>query len=73
MQLFHTEELDIPLYYDLTALSEKLEIRTPKIAAVMERLRSTGYLASRTRLNPKALRTDAPIGTLESAVGELAQ
>ncbi len=73
MQLFHTDELDIPLYYDLTALSERLRIRTPKITDVMERMRSTGHLASRTRLNPKALRTDAPIGILQSAVRELAQ
>lgn len=71
LPLFHTQELDIPLYYDLTTLSEKLGIRTPKITDVMEGLKSTGHLTSRTRLNPKALRTEAKIETLLAVVKEL--
>src|SRR5487761_535625 len=73
LSLFHTQELDIPLYYDLTAISQKLGMRTPKIADVIQALKSTGHLASRTRLNLNAVRTDAKIETLLSIVRELAR
>ncbi|MGI0083709.1 MAG: hypothetical protein ACREBQ_01370 [Nitrososphaerales archaeon] len=73
LALFNMEELDIPLYYDLTDLSAKLGMRTPKISDVMLELKSKGHLASRTRLNPTAVRTDAAIATLLDVVKELAQ
>jgi tRNA (guanine26-N2/guanine27-N2)-dimethyltransferase len=73
LPLFKIDELDIPLYYDLTALSEKIKTRTPKITDVMNALRTSGYPTSRTRLNSRALRTDAPIETLLEVVRELAR
>lgn len=70
---FHFEEADIPLYYDLTALSKKAASRTPKIVDVMNALNEQGYATSRTRLNPNALRTTAPIVVLRSVVSEFAR
>ncbi len=64
-------ELDIPLYFDLATIADELEIRTPKIDSVISRLNSTGHSASRTRLNPTAVRTDAPRGDLQKILREL--
>ncbi|MDA4111874.1 MAG: hypothetical protein OK439_05005, partial [Thaumarchaeota archaeon] len=64
-------ELDIPLYYDLTAMTDLIGTRTPKIADVISGLRSIGHSASRTRLNPAAVRTDAPRGDLQRVLLEL--
>jgi tRNA (guanine26-N2/guanine27-N2)-dimethyltransferase len=72
LEIFN-EELDIPLYYDLTELSQKLHLRTPRINDVMARIQASGHLAGRTRLNPQALRTDAPLPELRSVVAELAR
>ncbi|MHB8566558.1 MAG: tRNA (guanine(10)-N(2))-dimethyltransferase [Nitrososphaerales archaeon] len=72
VQLFREEELDIPLYYDLTALSQTLRLRTPKITEVISRLQGAGHLAGRTRLNPQAVRTNAPLTEIRSVVQELA-
>jgi tRNA (guanine26-N2/guanine27-N2)-dimethyltransferase len=71
--LFHIGELDIPLYYDLTVLSRKNGSRTPKLVDVMNGLIELGFATSRTRLNPNALRTLAPIQVLRSIVSELAR
>jgi tRNA (guanine26-N2/guanine27-N2)-dimethyltransferase len=71
--IFQVEELDIPLYFDLTVLSGKARSRTPKIVDVMRRLEQNGYVTSRTRLNPNALRTGAPSEVLRSIVSELAR
>ena len=68
-----SDELDIPLYYDLTGLSQDLHLRTPRINDVISRLQASGHLAGRTRLNPQAVRTDAPLSELRSLVAELAR
>jgi tRNA (guanine26-N2/guanine27-N2)-dimethyltransferase len=71
-RLFY-EESDLPLYYDLRTIHLKRGTSMPKISAILENLRSQGFLASRTRLNPNALRTDANMEAVRNAVLELAQ
>ncbi len=73
LPLFQVNELDVPLYYDLTALSKRAASRTPKLSDVMNALIELGYATSRTRLNPNALRTAAPLRTLRSVVSEFAR
>lgn len=68
-----SDELDIPLYYDLTELSQSLHVRTPRINDVVSRLQASGHLAGRTHLNPQAVRTDAPLSELRPLVAELAR
>jgi tRNA (guanine26-N2/guanine27-N2)-dimethyltransferase len=68
-----SQELDIPLYYDLRNIPLRKGTSTPKINAVIQKLRTLGFLASRTRLNPNALRTDAKIESVQSVVSELAR
>ena len=67
------EELDLPLYYDLTELSDTMEIRTPKIADAIKELESGGRLAGRTRLNRNAVRTDAPLRELQAVLTRLSR
>ncbi len=71
LSIFSEDELDLPLYYDLTTISKGLGSRTPKITDVMNDLVSSGFRVSRTRLNPTALRTDAPLQHLQSVVARL--
>jgi tRNA (guanine26-N2/guanine27-N2)-dimethyltransferase len=66
-------ELDLPLYYDLTDLSDKMNTRTPKILDVITELQSGGHLAGRTRLNRNAVRTDAPLQELRAVSGRLSR
>jgi len=65
------EESDIPLYYDLTELADSMQIRTPKIADIMSSLETGGHLATRTRLNRNAIRTDAPLQEIRAALAQL--
>ena len=66
------KELDIPTYYDLSEESDKIGVRTPRIADFMIKIRSTGRSASRTRLNPNAVRTDADLLEIHSVLRQLA-
>lgn len=67
LQVFE-DELDIPTYYDISAIADLLQFRTPRIADVISGLNSIGRTASRTRLNPRALRTDASLAEIQSIV-----
>lgn len=68
-----SDELDLPLYYDLNSIQLKSGSSMPKITKVLEKLKSSGFTASRTRLNPNSLRTDATMEDLRNAVWELAR
>jgi tRNA (guanine26-N2/guanine27-N2)-dimethyltransferase len=65
------QELDTATYYDLSVISDKMGVRTPRIADVISKLRSAGRSASRTRLNPRAVRTDAELREVQEALKEL--
>ncbi|MEM2963486.1 MAG: tRNA (guanine(10)-N(2))-dimethyltransferase [Candidatus Anstonellales archaeon] len=48
-----------PLYYDLHRLAKKYGFSPLKTEIVVEKLRSAGFLASRTHFRPTAIKTDA--------------
>lgn len=64
-------ESDLPLYYDVSEISDSMEIRTPKITDVIRELASAGHSATRTRLNRNAVRTDAPLRELRTILVRL--
>jgi tRNA (guanine26-N2/guanine27-N2)-dimethyltransferase len=68
-----SEESDLPLYYDLNSIKLNSGTSMPKIARVLEKLQSKGFIASRTRLNRNSLRTDAKMAELRDVVLELAR
>jgi len=72
LQLFE-EELDLPLYYDLSEISDVMQTRTPKITYVIKELESGGHLAGRTRLNRNAVRTDASLQELRPVLARLSR
>lgn len=63
-------ELDLPLYYDLSEIADVMGVPTPRITDVASDLNSIGRSASRTRLNPKALRTDATLSEIRKILEE---
>ncbi len=67
------EELDLPLYYDLSEISDVMQTRTPKINDVIRELESGGHLAGRTRLNRSAVRTDASLQELRPVLARLSR
>ncbi len=68
-----SEELDLPLYYDLNSIRLRSGTSMPKITKVLETLQSRGFAASRTRLNRNSLRTNATMEELRNVVLELAR
>jgi len=72
LSLFQPES-DIPLYYDLTEISDIMGTRTPKIMDVITEVKSIGHSAGRTRLNWNAVRTDAPAGDLRKILARLSR
>lgn len=67
-------EADGPISYHLVSVvCDRLQITTPAIDRVVEKLRDKGYFATRTILNSKGIRTDAPINVVEEILLKLAK
>ncbi len=60
------EELDIPMAYNLHALSRKLKINPPKVSSVVEGLKEMGFKASRVHYSGVVVKTDAKLKDLIS-------
>ena len=58
------EEADAPLYYDLAKVCGKYKLKSEKIDGVIERLKKSGFKASRSSLYPTGIKTDAGIKEL---------
>jgi tRNA (guanine26-N2/guanine27-N2)-dimethyltransferase len=59
------EEAEMPaLYYDLHYISKTFKRQPPKIEGLIEKLKATGYKASRTHFSSTAIKTDAGIRAL---------
>ena len=65
------DELELPTYYDLSTIADQMGVRTPRILDVISKLNSIGRIASRTRLNPRSLRTDASQKEIQLILKEL--
>jgi tRNA (guanine26-N2/guanine27-N2)-dimethyltransferase len=55
------EEIDHPFYYDVHMLAQSLKASPPKMETLIEKLRSKGFEASRTHLEPMGIKTDADV------------
>ncbi|MBK5114977.1 MAG: tRNA (guanine(10)-N(2))-dimethyltransferase [Candidatus Heimdallarchaeota archaeon] len=55
-------------FFDLHQISDKLNIPSPKVEAVMEELAKGGYSATRTHFRTNSIKTDAPIDKIVSAM-----
>ena len=59
-----SEELDVPFYHSLPALSNVMHCTTPPIDAISSALVNGGYKISETHACQNALKTDAPFSFL---------
>ncbi len=63
------EELgDIPYYFKADEISSKLRTNPHSVQKIIEKLRSSGFAASRTALNPGAFKTDARLDMILSTL-----
>ncbi|MCX8188565.1 MAG: tRNA (guanine(10)-N(2))-dimethyltransferase [Nitrososphaeria archaeon] len=67
-------EADGPISYHLVSgICDRLQIMTPAIEKVVEKLREKGYFATRTILNSRGIRTNAPVKVIEEILLKLAK
>ncbi len=67
------EEANMPItYYAIDKLCDKFNLPVPSLARIISGLNASGFQASRTHFNPKALRTRAPASMLRETVTRLA-
>jgi tRNA (guanine26-N2/guanine27-N2)-dimethyltransferase len=57
-----------PTYYLIDEICSRIKRDVPQLAMVLESLKELGYRAAPTHFHPKAVKTDAPIHVLTSAV-----
>ncbi len=55
------EESDTPLYYDFSKVCGKYKLKSEKIDGVIDKLKKSGFKASRSNLCPTGIKTDAEI------------
>ena len=66
------EEAELPpLLIDGNTLASRVGTSTPKMAYILEALRSRGYAAGRAHTNPVGIKTDAPLEEIESVFRDL--
>ncbi len=68
LDLAAEEASEIPYYFRGDEISEKLRTNPHSISAIIEKLQSTGFLASKTALNTGAFKTDARIDQILAAL-----
>ncbi|MEM1537256.1 MAG: tRNA (guanine(10)-N(2))-dimethyltransferase [Candidatus Nezhaarchaeales archaeon] len=71
LKLLQAEAEGPPLYYVLDRICHLAKVAEPSLEAVISKLRSNGFKATRTHFNLKGVKTDAPITRLISIVKEL--
>ncbi|UCC92376.1 MAG: tRNA (guanine(10)-N(2))-dimethyltransferase, partial [Thermoplasmata archaeon] len=60
-----------PLLVEANRVASRLKVQTPRMEAVLEGLRSRGYVAGRAHTNPVGIKTDAPMEVLEDLFRDL--
>jgi tRNA (guanine26-N2/guanine27-N2)-dimethyltransferase len=62
-----------PMYFLISMICDRLQISTPAIEKIIERLRKKGFYASRTSINNKAVKTNASSKTVNEILKELSK
>lgn len=62
-----------PMYFLISMICDRLQVNTPAIEKIIERLRKKGFYASRTSINNKAVKTNAPSKTVNEILTELSK
>jgi len=62
-----------PMYFLISMICDRLQVNTPAIEKVIERLRKRGFYASRTIINNRAVKTNAPSKLVNEIIIELSK
>ncbi len=65
------QEIDCPMYYDHHRICKKLGAAPEKVDRVIEKLRESGWKASRTHFTGVGIKTDAGVREIEELLKEL--
>jgi tRNA (guanine26-N2/guanine27-N2)-dimethyltransferase len=66
------EETNAPItYYAVDKMCDKFNLPVPPLSRIIDRLNASGFQASRTHFNPKAVRTDAPASAVRETITQL--
>jgi len=57
---------DALFFYDIHRISDKLNLRSPKISDIIEGLKSNNFVATRTHFRSNSIKTNAPIDEIVS-------
>jgi len=63
-------EADLPFFYDQHLLCEKLKISASPMEPFLEKLRTQGYIATRTHFSGTSFKTDAPMTEILKILSE---
>jgi tRNA (guanine26-N2/guanine27-N2)-dimethyltransferase len=67
------EEANAPItYYAIDKMCDKLNLPVPSLSRIIGTLNASGFQASRTHFNPKAVRTRAPASIMRETITRLA-
>ncbi len=58
-RILNEADVEIPYYYSIDYVASRLRLRSPPLKKLIECLSSAGYIARRTHLDPKGVRTNA--------------
>jgi tRNA (guanine26-N2/guanine27-N2)-dimethyltransferase len=64
------EASDIPYYFRADEISAKMKTNPSSVQEIIEKLKSSGFVASRTALNPGAFKTDAKMNQISNVLKE---
>lgn len=64
-------EVNVPFYYDVHVLSQKIKITPPSIDRILSELKNEGYEASKTRFSPLSFKTNAEIKDIRGVLMKL--
>ncbi len=68
------QEIDMPpTYFTIDKISSKMGVTTPSLSSIIQSIKKKGYRASRTALNSKGIKTDAPNMVLQKIVKTLSE
>ncbi|WEU40741.1 MAG: tRNA (guanine(10)-N(2))-dimethyltransferase [Candidatus Odinarchaeum yellowstonii] len=60
-----------PFYYDIHVLCDLMQLKVPKIDALIDKISINGFKAGRTHFSTKSVKTDAPVDVLKQILRSL--
>lgn len=59
---------DLPFFYDINRIAQQLSLPSPKVNAIIEKIKSKGYEAYRTHFKSTGVKTDASVDLIKREI-----